>query len=883
MSTYLYVESVLDKQFSVLPVSCFKDLVAELSTPAVIQVERCVYEADKDAHRDKKKVRALTHADMDPALGMDRKRELTVGASLLCVDVDNSEHARLVLDPVDIDRRLDGLSWCAYHTASSTIDNPRVRIIVDANIRYADFTEKPEQVFSAAMDSLLEMLGLPPVVPTDVKPEEKHLYSVHENKNRIGLSFWPSKYIDDPADYQPVYGFNVDGHAFNREHIARKWLARHEIAVKTKAIRDLAAVAKTAYVADSSNETEKVKSALSFISPDLGHEDGWLEIGMALHHWSKGSEEGLKLFTDWSLTSTVHCGTPEKADKAVKVCEDKWKSFKRGEGDNVTGIGSLFKRAIDAGWVHISMVGLDDKYTCPVLNKPWPVVETPVATVAGDAGEPDLTITLDAVPSDDAQASDASCGKPYIDKLPGVLADIVNESAECNGVPEAVQLTACLAAIQCVVKAWVRVSMADGRTPVPALSNWLICGGRGIGKTTAVNSAMGALKAEEDYEHDRRRINSGVRKIAKARLKKIEDAMSKELKDGNSDASMIAEYNDAVKYVREMEGNPAFTESDITPEAASQLIAKWEEINGPFGSVYLHSDDAKVLLPAIIKDAYKDTSMLAGMILNGHMGWRMSSKRVGRDDYECKLAYMHFYASCTYETFAKFAECDSCDENGLHRRTHMLKLPEMAERTSLSHLEASLKYGKVRPAKDAWDLRMQKIITWAKSRKVMTELNLTYEQKLHIFKQVEKYEKHLPGIDAWFGSMLIHTGAIIATLHVLNEVETGISYKVSDTTIDQALWIVQWLAESRIGMVREKLELERGGLGRKILERIDRYKGMNDYIERNGRMLKAAPLSVVRHGLKVKGKKSATNEDILSVLPWINRSVADVNGVKYII
>jgi hypothetical protein len=63
--------------------------------------------------------------------------------------------------------------------------------------------------------------------------------------------------------------------------------------------------------------------ALSWVSPSLGHEDGWLGGLMAIHDFYNGSTQGLEVAKDWSSRDERY--TPREV-------EAKWKSFKVGGG-----------------------------------------------------------------------------------------------------------------------------------------------------------------------------------------------------------------------------------------------------------------------------------------------------------------------------------------------------------------------------------------------------------------------------------------------------------------------------------------------------------------------------------------------------------------------
>ncbi len=80
---------------------------------------------------------------------------------------------------------------------------------------------------------------------------------------------------------------------------------------------------------------ENVRGALSYLSPDIPHED-WARIAMAVHDGLNG--EGFPLFDEWSKNGQTY--NPAAA-------RDTWKSIKSGGG--VT-IGTLWGIALEKGW-----------------------------------------------------------------------------------------------------------------------------------------------------------------------------------------------------------------------------------------------------------------------------------------------------------------------------------------------------------------------------------------------------------------------------------------------------------------------------------------------------------------------------------------------------
>lgn len=76
--------------------------------------------------------------------------------------------------------------------------------------------------------------------------------------------------------------------------------------------------------------------ALQWVSPSLGHEDGWREALMAIHDFYNGSNQGLEVAKDWSSRDPRY--TPREV-------ESKWKSFKVGGGVTYRAVLGMAKKA----------------------------------------------------------------------------------------------------------------------------------------------------------------------------------------------------------------------------------------------------------------------------------------------------------------------------------------------------------------------------------------------------------------------------------------------------------------------------------------------------------------------------------------------------------
>lgn len=92
-------------------------------------------------------------------------------------------------------------------------------------------------------------------------------------------------------------------------------------------------------------DSKKLEVLLGHLDPDCGYED-WTRVAMAVFHETGGSDEGLKIFNNWSFKGQKYPGYD-----AIKA---KWRSFKSGIKNPVT-IGTLIemvtKEGVDVGEV----------------------------------------------------------------------------------------------------------------------------------------------------------------------------------------------------------------------------------------------------------------------------------------------------------------------------------------------------------------------------------------------------------------------------------------------------------------------------------------------------------------------------------------------------
>lgn len=314
------------------PASNFKDLVDRLlSVPVPLNLTRAAYNALTPKERDKaKQVPFLTPARYLTKRSK-RRTECAEACSLLFLDIDppksntGTPPARIILDNLDVvEEQLAPWSFAIYHTASSTTDTPRLRVVVDADV--------PLDRYEDAVKTVAQALGLPRVTTESLVP--------------VQAMYLPSLFSDeDPEEYQPLIASFVTGKRF------------HVLDISTSDVITERKSRTTVHSADGSSSDpldflrnpmdgitdDMVREMLECIDPDVEYRE-WLDVAAALRHqYVDDPETGFLLFDQWSAKGTKYAG-PEET-------QAKWASFKSSPNGRVpVTLRSVMHRASLGGW-----------------------------------------------------------------------------------------------------------------------------------------------------------------------------------------------------------------------------------------------------------------------------------------------------------------------------------------------------------------------------------------------------------------------------------------------------------------------------------------------------------------------------------------------------
>lgn len=283
-----------------------------------------------------------------------RSSEYLKCRSIITYDIDNynSNIDKLVNY---IEKSLSGKTYIYYTTASSTFENPRMRILLflSEEIPPANYNILVTDIANSLFKELLEL--------DENRDEGERLCIDKCSYKALYAMYLPCK-IDDNFKYKENIGDLIDVSNYlkvNNEAKIKYLSEDDEFNLFTK----LAPV--SAYLIDD----EIVKKVLSQYDCTNADYHSWLNVGIALHHNYQGSETGLSKFIEWSLTD---CGIENKGryknSSVENVCLNKYRSFKLDK-DNKLTFASIIKIVNDQKKIP-SKVNLIDEYLniVPVEN-----------------------------------------------------------------------------------------------------------------------------------------------------------------------------------------------------------------------------------------------------------------------------------------------------------------------------------------------------------------------------------------------------------------------------------------------------------------------------------------------------------------------------------
>tara|TARA_R110000822_G_scaffold11698_13_gene42495 strand:+ start:505 stop:3198 length:2694 start_codon:yes stop_codon:yes gene_type:complete len=273
-----------------------------------------------------------------------RDRENAGPANLIILDIDDARDGALLSHSDNILRsNIEPFSFVAHHTASSTEEHRKIRVIVEAD-------RIPPEDYGHAIRMVAACLG--------ITPNAESLDVVH-------LMYLPTVFRDTTRDGHPVFAFNLSGRAVDRSDIkfykenrdlydaGQNLPERTSTPLSKNADGDFVDIVEflSAPVVDVT--LEDVSSALEHINPDAESDRGdsyhtWVSVGMAIKHQfdkTDNAAKALDLYDAWSKTGTgnLYGGRDD--------VESKWRSFRvHARGRKSVTMRTIFAMARKNGW-----------------------------------------------------------------------------------------------------------------------------------------------------------------------------------------------------------------------------------------------------------------------------------------------------------------------------------------------------------------------------------------------------------------------------------------------------------------------------------------------------------------------------------------------------
>lgn len=305
------------------PARTFSDVVERLRVCPTLGIKRSAFLAlGKKERNEKKQVPFFVAACFKRSPSKRVYAEAT-HCNLLFLDIDLAQDAApFVRNPDALYAALEGFNFAAYTTASSTAEQPRMRIVVDAsNIPVARYRD--------AVNTIGAMLALSRVTS--------------ESQVAVQAMYAPTMFSDSTEENHPLIAFRTNARAFTEA----------DISDETGVYKEQPRTVRSADTSDSLNflRAPLPEITLGVAKEALGHIDagldrkGWLEVAAALKHQFSPhhAEEAYDLFDEWSSTDEKYGGQ----DDTRKL----WDSLRQSPAARLPiTIRSLLRQAAAAGW-----------------------------------------------------------------------------------------------------------------------------------------------------------------------------------------------------------------------------------------------------------------------------------------------------------------------------------------------------------------------------------------------------------------------------------------------------------------------------------------------------------------------------------------------------
>lgn len=328
-----------------------------------------------------------------------------VRSNLIALDIDNAKEAARLLTQ-RWDEALPDLGYIVWHTASSTPEAPRLRLLVNADgltsLRY-----------TAAARTIAEMIGM-----TNVNS---------------GVTFHPAQPMFLPTVFagesvNPIVASNPTGEPFRLFDIiddAESSLVDAVAPTAPDAIGDIEYLRAPL----EGVTIEHAREALAVLDPDMPMQP-WIEMAAALKH-QFDNHDAYKVWDEWSSKGKKYTD--------AKETKYRWDSLKAQPTDRApVTIRSLFKQAQARGWVNPTLAKAQHQSCLTWLKSPARSAEElldqgakRIAKIGPTIGQLEKKTLMVAL-RDTLSARDVPLPLPDIKRA---VRDLELEAARTTGVP----------------------------------------------------------------------------------------------------------------------------------------------------------------------------------------------------------------------------------------------------------------------------------------------------------------------------------------------------------------------------------------------------------------------------------------------------------------
>ena len=294
-----------------MPEQTFEELVSgRFVVPAALSVTRDeMFALPKDQQNEVKAVDYVVPATFRVSPS-PRKTENATTCNLVFVDIDDSVEAKRMLKE-GFGNLLGQINSVVHHTARSTPDAPRLRVMVEVD-------NLPAKHYAMAATHLAGILGMSELNK--------------ESKVSVQPMYLPVQYKDSTDD--PIVHTCTNGNVMDTGGLAELADATNLTTDPADAeIGDIMALSDPVddiTVADVEDALTKLDAACSM--------SDWVEVGMALKH--QFGDAGFEVWDNWSSQA------PAKYP-GTEVLLKRWGSFKQNPNVKPVTVRTLFKRATD--------------------------------------------------------------------------------------------------------------------------------------------------------------------------------------------------------------------------------------------------------------------------------------------------------------------------------------------------------------------------------------------------------------------------------------------------------------------------------------------------------------------------------------------------------